>query len=286
MQTMGLNSNYLEAFYVCAQTGHFTKAADKLHITQSALSQRIKNLEDDLSVTLIIRDRSGIRLTEQGEELLRYCQTKEQMESQLLGKIKDVQGNQLSGVIRIGGYSSVMRSVILPVLGNLIKDNPGLRLLTVTRELHELRAMLKSGEIDFMILNEKLDQENLVTQLLGYEENVLVKKKGAAVPAVYLDHDEEDKTTLQYLNKRSAKGIERHYLDDIYGIIEGVKLGMGYAVIPRHLIENQKDIEICDNGRVMKTPVVLHNYEQPIYSSLHKAVTSGLGANCLNEFSR
>lgn len=277
---MTLNSSYLEAFFACAQTRHFTKAAERLHITQSALSQRIKNLEEVLEATLIIRDRAGLRLTEQGEELLRYCQTKEQLENQVIGSIKKKIDGRLSGVIRIGGFSSVMRSVILPALAPLIQKHPNVRIRFVTKELFELRSMIKSGEIDFMILDEKLEQENLVATTLGYEENVLVKKRGADPREIYLDHDEEDQTTMRFLKRRSRGMIDRQYLDDIYGIMEGVKLGLGFAIVPRHLIKKERDLAIVDSDRLMAVPVVLHFYSQPIYSKLHTAVVEALESGC------
>jgi DNA-binding transcriptional LysR family regulator len=175
---MSLNSSFLDAFLACAQVQNFTRAAERLFITQSTLSQRIKNLEDELNVTLIIRDRSGLRLTEYGEALLRYCQTKEQLEDQLIGRIKNKNSStRLSGTIRIGGFSSVMRSVILPALSKLLHIHPELRIKSLSKEVYELRSLLKSGAIDFMILDEKLESENLITQVLGYEENVMMIKK-------------------------------------------------------------------------------------------------------------
>lgn len=278
--SMILNSSHLEAFFTCAQTRHFTKAAERLHITQSALSQRIKNLEEELEATLFIRDRAGLRMTEQGEELLRYCQTKELLENQIIGSIKKKIDTRLSGVIRVGGFSSVMRSVVLPALAPLVQANPEVRIRVVTKELYELRSMLKSGEIDFMILDETLEQENLVAKPLGYEENVLVKRKGKEPPEIYLDHDEEDQTTMRFLKRRSGSGIERQYLDDVYGIIEGVRLGLGYAVVPKHLIKRERDLVIVDSERSMKSPIVLHFYNQPIYSKLHRAIVETLELNC------
>lgn len=276
---MTLSSSYLDAFFACAQTRHFTQAAERLHITQSALSQRIKNLEEELETTLIIRDRAGLRLTDEGEELLRYCQIKQQLEAQTVGSIKNKGRDELSGVIRIGGFSSVMRSVILPALAPLIEAHPAVRLRAVTKELYELRSLMKSGEIDFMVLDESLDQENIVTKTLGHEENVLVKKRGARPSQIYLDHDEEDQTTLRFLNRRSSRGIDRHYLDDIYGIIDSARLGLGCAIVPKHLIAHEKMITIVPSNRTLKNPVVLHYYSQPIYSKLHTAVVEALVKN-------
>ena len=61
---MKLNSSQLEAFSTIAKTLNFTRAAEQLHVTQSALSQRIAKLEGDLEATLFVRDRNALRLTD------------------------------------------------------------------------------------------------------------------------------------------------------------------------------------------------------------------------------
>lgn len=273
---MKLNSAYLEAFYTCAQTRNFTRAAERLHITQSALSQRVINLELELSTTLFIRERSGLKLTEAGEKLLRYCQSQELLEEELLSEIKEDATSNLGGVIRIGGFSSVMRSLIFPKLVPLLTSNQGLRVKMMTKELYELQGLLKSGEIDFMILDKELQSENLVSKLLGYEENVLVSAKRCSQRDIYLDHDESDQTTVRYLRKKSSAGLKRSYFDDVYGLIDGVKQGVGVAVLPKHLIENVKGLVVINPDRVLKVPIVLHYYQQPFYTKLQRAVITAL----------
>ena len=274
---MKLNSATLEAFYTCAQTRNFTRAAERLHITQSALSQRVLNLESDLKTTLFIRERSGLKLTESGEKLLRYCQGQELLEEELLSELKDTATSQLGGIIRIGGFSSVMRSVILPKLVPLLSQNPGLRVKIMSRELFELPSLLRSGEIDYMVLDREIESENLVSRLLGHEENVLVAGKSCFNRNIFLDHDESDETTVRYLKKKSSAGIKRSYFDDVYGIIDGVKQGLGVAVLPIHLIEGEEDLQIINPNRKLKVPIVLHFYQQPFYTKLHQAVIEALG---------
>ncbi|MEQ1878786.1 MAG: LysR family transcriptional regulator, partial [Bdellovibrionia bacterium] len=169
---MSLNSLYLDAFFACAQLEHFTKAAERLHITQSALSQRIKNLEQELGSTLIIRDRAGLKLTEFGHELLRYCHTKERLETEIMGRVEGRAHKDLRGVIRVGGFSSIVRSVVMPALAPLLLKNPDVEFKALTRELYDLPSLLKSGEIDFVVIDEVLHQEGIVHHTLGTERNV------------------------------------------------------------------------------------------------------------------
>ncbi len=265
----------------CAQVGNFTKASSLLHITQSALSQRILNLEEELGVTLFIRDRKGIRLTDSGEKLMRYCLTKEAIEKEALAELKPSPKVEISGLIRVGGFSSVMRSFILPALAPLLNKHREIRLSLVSREMDELPGYLRRGEIDFMVLSSELSHHGLECIDLGIERNVLIEKKGYKGPNVYLDHDENDQVTAKYLKMINLKShYSRNFMDDVYGLIDGVKLGLGRAVVPRHLIESDSEIKIV-NEKELRIPVYLHFYAQPYYSRLHELVIATLKENKL-----
>lgn len=275
---MKLSSIQLAAFFEVAKTLNFTQAADQLHITQSALSQRIMNLEEDLGKTLFIRGKT-IRLTEQGEKLLRYCQMQAGLESELLQDLKNTE--QMGGLLRIAGFSSVMWSVIMPSLSEMIRSNPAIQTDFKVLEIRDLLKALTSGEVDFIVTGEKINKEGLKTHILGFEENVyVVSKKFNETNDKFLDHDSEDPTTVSFL-KRCSKPApkKRSYLDDIYGIIEGVTLGWGSAIVPRHLVENNKDIKLKTGVAPQRSPVYLSYYEQPYYSKLHETTVSTLLQN-------
>lgn len=256
-----------------AEQLNFTKAADKLHITQSALSQRILNLEEDLKITLFIRDRAGLKLTEQAYDLVRYCKTKNSLEEEFIAGLRSQNSHELAGVLRIGGFSSVMRSVIQPSIARIIRENKKLKLSLATKEMHELPDLLKRGEIDYMILDNRLDREELQRISLGFEHNVLVQKKRYQGPEIYLDHDSHDTLTEDYFKiaKRRTKKMERRYLDDVYGLLDGVTDSLGLAVLPTHLLTGHRDLEILNPEVVLKTPVFIYFYKKPFYSKLHES---------------
>jgi hypothetical protein len=58
--------------------------------------------------------------------------------------------------------------------------------------------------------------------------------------------------------------------------LDGVNLGWGRAVVPKHLIIGKKNINIVPDYKVLKNPIVLHYYNQPYYSELHKAMIKAL----------
>lgn len=271
---MPISSNQLEAFYAVAQVANFTRAAEKLNVTQSALSQRILNLESDLETALFIRDRAGLRMTEAGTKLLRYCHTKDSLEAEFVSSLKSKSAKSLSGIIRIAGFSSVIRSVLMPALADIAREHEALQFEFFTREVDDLLPMLKRGEVDFIVSDQVYQREELETASLGVEKNVLVEKRGYDGADIYLDHDERDQTTFKYLKLTGVRAgsIRRRYLDDVYGLIDGVKLGYGRSVLPLHLIKDEKIISVLHPRSVLEVPVDLYHFKQPYYSKLHLAV--------------
>lgn len=264
---MSLNSFALDAFFLCAQEKNFTRAAERLHITQSALSQRIKNLEVQLNTTLFIRERAGVKLTEKGETLLRYCAVRKELEQELESDLSE-DPQDLAGTLRVGAFSSVTLSLILPTFSSLAKQHPRIQFHLLSKELGELPNLLRNSTIDFGILNERLEIEGIQSVMLGHEVLVRVRKKKSEFSGWFLDHDESDMTSLNYLKLKKGASVKRHYVDDINGVIEGVRLGLGDAVLPEHLIRDLSDLEIVKGSSYMKSKVYLTSYERLIPSKL------------------
>ena len=278
---MKIAANSLEAFLAVARTAHFSRAANQLAISQSALSQRILNLESQLETTLFVRDRAGSRLTPEGEELLRYAQAQESLEEEFLAsRAKGTGKGALSGSLRVGGFSSLTRSVLLPALAPIAREHP-VRLSLFSRELLELPDLLRQGEADLVVVDSELSREGLEAVLLGYEENVLVRSRKWKRADFYLDHDANDLITQRYLQKfHNARGrkAERRFLDEVYNLIEGVRLVLGQAVVSRHLVEGDKELEIVEPEKVLKTPVWLHYPAQAYYPRVQVAARDAIVA--------
>lgn len=264
---MSLSSLQLDAFRAVSRERSFSAAAKSLSLTQSALSQRVLKLEDELGATLFVRDPSGIRLTELGEKLLRYCESKERLEEEFLASKE----GGLQGVLRVGAFSTLTQSILLPALGGLVKEHPRVRLELVNAEVRELPALLSSGRVDFLFTNSPLEKQGVESVLLGHEENVLVRPVGKC-PEIYLDHDPDDQTTLDFFRLQGKKQIllSRSYLAEIYTILEGVRQGLGQAVAPLHIVKGRKGIEIAPGFKPLRVPVFLSYYEQSYYTRLQR----------------
>ncbi len=270
---MSLQTHQLEAFLVISRVKNFSKAAEVLEVTQSALSHRISALEEALEAPLFIREKKGLKLTELGEDFLRYAKLKNSLEVEFLSKLKGTQGQQIKGVLRVGCYASIGRSVVLKALAPFLAQNPGVQLFFLMRELQDLPDLLKSGEADFIFLDYEMGRGKVCSNLLGEEEYALFEaSKGSNDPELYLSNDENDLITFKFYEKQGQKNkvFRRSYMDDIYGCIEGVALGMGKSVLPIHLVKDDARLKIHEGFENFKMPVYLHYYDLPIRSELEK----------------
>lgn len=285
---MEIPSHELLAFRMVATELNFSAAANRVHITQSALSQRIQSLEQRLGLTLFIRDRKEIRLTEAGIRLLRYCQAKDHLEAELLNDLIEVPDGKLGGHLRVAGYSTVLHSVIIPALAPLLRENPAIHFEFGIYEIDELPEVLISGRADFVIMDKSLQKSNLNTIELGQEQYILIQSSKYSPSNVYLDHDLNDKTTSLFfkMQEQETQIINRSYVNDIDGILNGVMLGLGQGVVPRHLLDNNMPVQMVQGIKPMLIPVVLHYFHQPYYSNLQSTVIETLKDNCQQYLAR
>src|SRR6185369_2820442 len=125
-----MNLRFVEAFYWVASLKSVTRAAEKLYLTQSAMSSRIAALEEELGVLLLDRRDRQFRLTVAGLRFFTYAQ-------QLLELQREVKAEMGSGApqamtLRLGAIESVLHSWLIPMVEKLRADHPGLELaLTV-----------------------------------------------------------------------------------------------------------------------------------------------------------
>ena len=276
---MGISSLQLDAFFTAARTRNFSRAAKELHITQSALTQRIGNLEAELGISMFVRKPRGVELTEAGSRMLRYCQARDLLEKELLEELSGGDRKAgLGGALRVGGFSSVVRSVLLPALTPLLRAHPNVQVHLQNAEMEELPRLLNTGEVDMIVLDHVLAQGDVEAVPLGEEENVLVASRNVDPPEVYLDHDPHDPTTAKFLRLQSATTptFRRSYLDEIYALIDGAAAGLGLAVVPRHLAERDERLRILTGYKTMRSAVILHHFRQPFYTALQRAAIAEL----------
>lgn len=149
---MAENLEYYKVFYYTAKYGSLTVAAAELSISQPAVSQALKQLENALSAKLFVRASRGIRLTQEGQVL--YEHVKEGYEQILLGERKLSSMLQLEhGELKIGASDMTLKYYLLPLLQKYHEQFPGIKVTVTNAPTPETLNLLRQGKIDFGVVS-------------------------------------------------------------------------------------------------------------------------------------
>lgn len=156
---MNINLEYYKIFYYVARAGGITLAAQELSISQPAVSQAIKHLEEGIGMPLFLRTGKGVRLTGAGQVLFSYVERG--YETLLLGerRLKDMRSLE-SGEIRIGASDMTLRFFLLSYLKKFHEIYPKIRLNVTNGPTPETIRYLQEGKIDFGIVTEPIGELN------------------------------------------------------------------------------------------------------------------------------
>ena len=122
------------AFCKIIECGSFPKAAEALGYTQAAISQMIRAMENEFSMTLLTRTRGGVRLTREGEELYPVIQKFVSVHRELTDRAAEI-GGLASGEIRIGTFSSVSQRLLPGPMSDFSRLYPGIRFILSPGEI-------------------------------------------------------------------------------------------------------------------------------------------------------
>lgn len=153
---MDINYELYKVFYQVASTLSFSDASRKLFISQSAVSQSIKSLEQKLGHKLFIRSTKRVSLTPEGETLFRHITPAIHMiqsaETQIMDK------DTLNGQLRIGASDTICRYFLIPYLNRFHTEYPNVGIKIVNHPSSVCMDLLKQNQVDLVIVNTPLNQ--------------------------------------------------------------------------------------------------------------------------------
>ena len=179
---------HLKYFVKIAETLSFSEAAKALFITQSTLSQQIRQLEQEMDAQLFERNNHNVRLTEAGEELLPYARQTLKASQACLDRIQDLQ-HLLTGTLNIGVTFS-FSPILTEALFAFIKLYPKVKLNISYKPMDELMKMLEHDEVDFALtfrpaeLNKDIESHFLFDNHLAVivrEDHPLARKESVSI---------------------------------------------------------------------------------------------------------
>ena len=173
----------LSYFLAVAETRHFTRAAQQVHVAQPSLSQQIRALESELGADLFHRARGNITLTDAGQALLPLARRMLADAESARIEVQEVAGLR-SGRVRLGATPSLCTSLLPQVLRVFHREHPGIRLRIEEGGSRDLVGGLATGSLDLALLILPLQSHDpaLATTELLREELVVVSATDVAPP--------------------------------------------------------------------------------------------------------
>ena len=229
-------------FCQVVEQGSFTRAAEELGYSQSAVSQNVRALEQETGVTLLSRRKDGVQLTQDGQEFYPYIQSIFQAEQALERKRQETMGLQNS-LIRIGTFTSVSRNLLPPMMKRFKEKYPDVRFVLRQGEYTSIPQWIRQWEIDFGFVNQDA-VEGMETRLL-YEDHMLavlpqghrLEKKSSLTlrdistePLILLDEGEHSVLLDAFHSAGLTPNLAYEVYDD-YSILSMVRQGLGISVL-------------------------------------------------------
>ena len=211
-----------ELLEVLDETRNITHAADKLYMTQSALSKRIKSMEQELGVEILLRSRQGIRFTPAGEKVLEHSRAALKQMEQLRRGLDAMQG-EVCGTLK-AGVSVNFSYYRLPEV---------------------LYQQMLDGTLDIAVLRGEYPWDG--TQFLLSQEDIclIYAREYEGKPLsdyLYIDHQTDASLGAQMARWRYENGVTgdtgSFVVDNITACLEMVKRGLGWALMPEIALDN------------------------------------------------
>ena len=258
---MNINLELYRIFYTVAKNKHMTKASEELHISQPAISQSIKKLEDELGGTLFLRSNKGMELTSEGKMFFEYVKGALELINNAENEFTSFK-DLSKGEVKIGCSTTLTKLVLINALKDFHLDYPNIN-INITNDLtSNLINDLKLGKLDFVIFNESnIKETNLNLEKIKelkqgfiynpefYDDNINNFEDLNNVPLILQKEESNSRKLLDYIAmQNNVKLIPKMEVvsQELITEFTNIGLGIGFAIIDLAKInfKNLKELNI------------------------------------------
>ncbi len=209
---MNINYECYRIFYYVAINGSISKAAEELLISQPAVTWQIKSLEDQLGLTLFIRTKKGVILTDEGKVLFNYVKTGVESFNNGENALTNLK-NLDYGIIRIGASTTVSKHVLMPYLSLFHEEYPNIEIKIVNSLTENLLKDLRNGNLDILLLNLPMKEAKdlKIIKVMNVQDIFVGNKKYYDLTKGYITLNELHNYPLLFQKNPSNT---REYLDN------------------------------------------------------------------------
>ena len=260
---MAVKLELYRVFKEVAETGNISLAAKNLYISQSAVSQSVKQLETALQARLFARSPRGVSLTWEGQMLYQYVRSA--LGLLATGEDKLSQAQQLLlGTLTIGASDTVTSFFLTPFLETFHRQHPGIRLKIVSGRSAKVLSMLRSGAVDIAFASSPSEPglstwscfatHSVFVAGSGYDcdfDHVYTRQEIADFPLILLERKASSRVFLeQYFLQSGITLTPEIELSSRSLLVSLAKIGLGVAGVTLEFVQ---DALLSGDIRLLKT---------------------------------
>ena len=246
-----------EIFSTVVESGSLKQAAEILGLTQSAVSHAIASLEFEWGFIILIRGRAGIKLTSNGERVLKHIHELLNRNEQMMQEISSIKGLEI-GTVRIGTFSSVSIQWLPEILKNFNADFPAIDIKLLEGGYDTLEHWIATGTVDFGFVSLPTSKSFDVIFLkkdrmlcILSDEHRLANQQQVSVADIkdemlIMSRKGSDNDLKRIFHENNVTPNIKFELSDDQAIISMVQNGMGISILPEMVL-----YRVPDNVRIL-----------------------------------
>ena len=248
---MNINAELYRVFDEVAKAGTFSGAAAALGITQPAVSQAVRQLEDVLEAKLFLRSSRGVTLTQEGELLHGYVRSAMGLlreGEERLGKLRSLS----AGEIRIGAGDTVSKWFLLPMIERYHRSFPDVKVSITNRTSDRTLELIRSGALDIGFVNMPISERGFIfEECFPVHDIFIAGERFSQLKDTPVTPEELARYPLIMLERasNSRRRVDRHFLSNGVALrpeielgshdllSEYAKIGLGIACVTKEFVD-------------------------------------------------
>ncbi|MDL4842699.1 LysR family transcriptional regulator [Aquibacillus rhizosphaerae] len=286
----------LLAFVTVADTKNFTRAAESLHLTQSAITLSIKSLEKKFGVKLFDRTNKYVRLTKAGE-IVYYYSKEILLNYKRIERIIDELTNQASGLLSIGASYTFGEYILPKLIASFNQQFPLIQPDISIRNSTAVINQLLQGDLDLGIIEGNIENSFLSITSFAEDEMVIIMAKDhplANQEEINLAQLSEETWIIREEGSGTRQALDRLFEENYFTpkiirtfgssqiIKESVEAGLGIALLSKWVIRKEVQLGTIQALRIKGNPIV-RNFSYAVRNSEFHPKSTDLFLNFLRE---
>ncbi len=277
--------NLLRVFYYVAKTGQISKAAELLNVSQPAISQQIKTLENQVRFKLFFRSKKGVKLTNDAQEIYSYCKSIFASVESINHTLQNISSLD-SGTLRIGASDTICKYYLIDKLKVFEQAFPKIRYRVTNCITAESLDLLKNNDVDIAFVHFPVSHKQFTFQpCLTLEDFFVCSYDFDCSKIKSLSDLTKYRTLLLEKSSHSRKFLDANLLRyniqlqpkfelaSLDLLIEFAKKNMGIICVSRQYIKKElenKELKIIDLKEKLDTRSISLAYDKNTISKAAK----------------